>query len=123
MKVNKSKTFKALYSAIAIILCLATGYVIHNVMGGLPPALYGLVVMTFFLKYQLINASYLEQTMQWIFRHMGVCFVPAGVGIIEHYELVVQYGLLLVAITFFTTIMLLTFVGLFVSRSEKRSTQ
>ena len=52
----------------------------------------------------------------WIINHMGVCFVPSGVGIINHFELIQQHGLTIVAIIFFTTFLLLTLVGLWFER-------
>ena len=120
MKVEQLNSLKALYSFSALLICLAIGYLVHYIVGGLPPALYGLIVLTLSLKHRLIRADFLEQTTQWIFRHMGVCFVPAGVGIIEHYELVARYGVTMVLITFVTTMILLTLVGLWVNISEKR---
>ena len=47
---------------------------------------------------------------------MGVCFVPAGVGIINHLELVKEFGVVIVAITFASTFILLTIVGLYYQR-------
>jgi holin-like protein len=52
---------------------------------------------------------------------MGVCFVPAGVGIINHLDLIKQHGLAIVAITFSTTFILLTVVGLHYQRYEIRN--
>ena len=50
---------------------------------------------------------------------MGVCFVPAGVGIINHLDLIKQHGIAIVAITFVTTFVLLTVVGLHYQRYER----
>ena len=47
---------------------------------------------------------------------MAVCFVPAGVGIVNHLDLVRQFGLAIVSITFVTTFILLTLVGLIYQR-------
>ncbi len=51
---------------------------------------------------------------------MAVCFVPAGVGIMNHFELVKQFGITIVAITFVTTFLLLTLVGLHYQRYAER---
>jgi holin-like protein len=42
---------------------------------------------------------------------MGVCLVPAGMGIINHYDLIQQHGLALVVIIFSSTFILLTVIG------------
>lgn len=47
---------------------------------------------------------------------MGVCFVPPGVGIINHFDLIQQHGIAIVAITFATTFILLTLIGLHYQR-------
>ncbi len=58
--------------------------------------------------------------MEWVLANMPVCFVPAGVGIINHYELIKDHGIMLVTIIFLTTFLLLTFVGLTYQRQLNR---
>jgi holin-like protein len=53
---------------------------------------------------------------QWIISHMGVCFIPACVGIINHYELIKNYGFIIVAIILVTTFILISFVGVLAQR-------
>ena len=56
---------------------------------------------------------------------MGVCFVPAGVGIINHFELIKHHGLAIVFIIFITTFILLSFVGIvfeYVLNRDKNNT-
>jgi holin-like protein len=42
--------------------------------------------------------------------------VPAGVGIMNHFELIKQFGITIVMITFVTTFLLMTIVGLHYQR-------
>jgi holin-like protein len=42
---------------------------------------------------------------------MGVCFVPAGIGIINHFQLIQQHGVALIVIIFSSTFILLTVIG------------
>jgi len=107
-----------LYSLISISICLLSGYAINNVFGGLPASLYGMVIFTLLLKLRVLNAEKVNASIAWGLKHMGVCFVPAGVGIINHYQLLKQHGLALVIITFVTTFIVLTFVGLYFQRLE-----
>ncbi|WP_286234826.1 CidA/LrgA family protein [Thalassotalea sediminis] len=112
---------QSLYAVVAILSCLLLGYGLHTLLGGLPPSLYGMIVFTLALHYNVIDDKRLEQSISWILKHMGVCFVPAGVGIIEHYDLIKSYGITMVAITFFTTWLLLTFVGWFAQKQENKA--
>ncbi|WDE04040.1 CidA/LrgA family protein [Thalassomonas viridans] len=104
--------FIALYSLFAIAVSLAAGKLLTATLGGLPGSLHGMIIFTALLHFQVFDAQIIKPAITWIIQHMGVCFVPAGVGIINHFELIKQHGLTIVAIIFITTFILLTFVGL-----------
>lgn len=93
-------------------MCLFIGKMITAYLGGLPSSLYGMLIFTTLLQLNIIDASKIKQSIAWIIQHMGVCFVPAGVGIINHFELIKSHGFSLVAIIFFSTFILLSLVGL-----------
>ncbi|MDO6427474.1 CidA/LrgA family protein [Thalassotalea sp. 1_MG-2023] len=109
-----------LYSIIVILICLFAGYGINFAVGGLPPSLYGMMLFTISLHYKLIDDKTVANSISWTLKNMGVCFVPAGVGIIEHYDLVRSHGIAMVIITFVTTWLLLTFVGWTVQQQENK---
>ncbi|MCJ8319792.1 MAG: CidA/LrgA family protein [Colwellia sp.] len=102
----------AFYSTTIIAACLALGKFIAAYLGGLPASLYGMLIFTSVLHFQLVNPKKIAASISWIIQHMGVCFVPAGVGIINHYQLIKDHGFALVAIVFISTFTLLSFVGL-----------
>ncbi|WP_206483569.1 CidA/LrgA family protein [Thalassotalea sp. G2M2-11] len=112
--------FNALYSISFICLSLALGYAFYAVLGGLPPSLYGMIIFTLLLHFRLCQAEKVKASIDWGIRHMGVCFVPAGVGIMNQYPLIKQHGLALVSIIFITTFLVLTFVGVLYQRLEDR---
>jgi len=101
-----------LYSLFAICLPLLLGKILHASIGGLPGSLYGMMLFSLLLYLKIFDAAKIEQSIQWIIQHMGICYVPAGVGIIDHFNLIKQHGLVLVTIIFFTTFLLMTVVGL-----------
>ncbi len=111
----------ALYSIVAIMLCLYLGKTVHHAFGGLPGSLYGMIVLNIFLYFKMINAERLKATIEWIIKHMSVCFVPAGVGIIDHFDLVAQHGLAIVVVIFISTMALVTAVGLMVEKLSSAS--
>ncbi len=101
-----------LYSIIAVALCLLIGKITTALIGGLPASLYGMIIFTLLLHFQFLNASRIKKSIEWALQNMSVCFVPAGVGIINHYELIKTHGLTIVFIIFITTFLLMTLVGL-----------
>jgi len=115
---NKAKSiYDVGYAVCAILICIALGELIYAIAGGLPASLYGMIVFTLLLKIRWINDKKIDASIRWIIANMGVCFVPAGVGIIQHYELIAKHGISIVLITFVTTFLLLTAIGLSYQKS------
>jgi len=102
----------ALYTLAYIGLCLFLGKLINYTVSGLPASLYGMVIYCILLQMNFISVIKITKANQWIIRNMGVCFVPAGVGIINHFDLIRNHGFALISIIFFSTFALLTFIGL-----------
>jgi len=90
-------------------------------MGSLPASLYGMIIFTVLLHFQLLNPKRVQKSIEWVLQNMGVCFVPAGVGIINHFELITKHGLTIVFIIFITTFSLMTLVGLCYQKMINRS--
>jgi holin-like protein len=99
------------YTVFAISTSLLLGKLLHLLLAALPASLYGMIIYAIFLQLNWFNATRVAKTNQWLVRNMGVCFVPAGIGIINHFELIKQHGIALVAIIFFSTFILLTLIG------------
>ncbi|SEK51037.1 holin-like protein [Colwellia chukchiensis] len=108
----KNHMAQVLYSVFAIMTCLGLGKLCALLAPILPASLYGLIIFTLTLHFRLFNADQIKASVVWSIKHMAVCFVPAGVGIINHFELLKQFGLTIIAITFATTFLLLTLVAL-----------
>lgn len=108
-----------IYSIFSIGFCLLFGKSIEYFLPALPASLYGMMVFTALLHYRFIDAKRVQAFIEWALANMAVCFIPAGVGIINHFELIKRHGLILVAIIFVTTMLLLTFVGIIYQRYIK----
>lgn len=104
------------YTLFAISLSLALGKLANYVLGGLPASLYGMVFYCLLLQLNWLTPSRVSIPNQWLIKHMGVCFVPAGVGIINHFDLIAQHGIALIFIIFSSTFILLSLVGLLSER-------
>ena len=92
---------------------MLVGKIIAFFIGTLPSSLYGLICFTCLLHYKVLCAEKMKHSIEWILRNMSICFIPAGVGIINHFELIKSHGLSIVLIIVVSTFILLTFVGYF----------
>lgn len=100
-----------IYTFISIACCLAFGYFCYYLLPVIPASLYGMMTLTVALSANLINAEKINTTMQWAIRNMGVCFLPAAVGIIEYVTLLEEFGLAITLIAIITTLILMAIVG------------
>jgi len=100
-----------IYSILSVSFCLLVGKSIEFFLPILPASLYGMAIFTLLLHFRFLNAQRIKPCIEWALANMAVCFIPAGVGIINHFELIKQHGVALIAIIFFTTFLLLTLVG------------
>lgn len=112
-----------LYGLSAIAIALALGHLVHALLPSLPASLYGMIIFAALLHFNIVQAAKVSNTINWLLRNIGVCFVPAGVGIVEHFELIKQYGVVLVLIIFLTTFFLLSLVGVTFQYLENRQQQ
>lgn len=104
------------YTLMAICISLLLGKGLNFLISGLPASLYGMVLYAIFLQVNWFSVEKIKHTNQWLIKHMGVCFVPAGLGIINHFDLVQQHGISLIAVIFISTFTLLTLIGLLSER-------
>lgn len=100
-----------LYTLFSISVSLLLGKLANTLFSGLPASLYGMVFYAIFLQLNLLSAERVSATNQWFIRHMGVCFVPAAIGIINHFDLMRQHGIAVMGIIFSSTFILLTVIG------------
>ncbi len=100
-----------LYTIFAISICLLLGKLANYLFAGLPGSLYGMVIYAIFLQLNWFSPEKVTQANQWFVKHMGVCLVPAGMGIIDHFQLIQNHGIALVIIICTTTFILLTTIG------------
>ncbi|WP_286267048.1 CidA/LrgA family protein [Thalassotalea atypica] len=100
-----------LYSVFAIGGSLAVGYGINMIVTLIPPSLIGMIVLATGLKLNWIDAEKLKATIAWIIKHMGVCFVPAGVGVMEHFNLLKHDGPVMLLLAISSTLLLMFIVG------------
>lgn len=100
------------YTLFAISFCLLLGKGLFVWLDILPASLYGMLFYCLFLQLSWVDEHKVSQTNTWLIKNMGICFVPAGVGVIEHLDLLQQYGINIIVIIFISTFILLSIIGL-----------
>jgi holin-like protein len=100
-----------LYTIFVISISLLLGKLANYLLSALPASLYGMIIYALFLQLNWFSAVKVTKTNQWFIKHMGVCLVPAGMGIINHFDLIQQHGIALIVIIFSSTFILLTVIG------------
>ncbi len=117
-----TQIFNVFYSIFAIVSCLALGYGLNYFIDIIPASLYGMAFLSLGLRFSIIQHEKIAASIQWIIRNMGVCFVPAGVGIMEHFGVLKIHGIALFVLTVVTTLLLMWLVGvLFQTGLKKQS--
>jgi len=99
------------YTIFAISICLLLGKLTNYLFAGLPGSLYGMVIYATFLQLNWFSPKKVTSANQWFIKHMGVCLVPAGMGIIDHFRLIQEHGIALIFIICSSTFILLTIIG------------
>ena len=109
---KKSKILNHIYAGLAILLSLLIGKAISHFLGGLPGSLYGMMIFAILLSTGIFNANKIQATITLIFAHMGVLFVPAGVGTINYLEMLGNHWLTILLMIVISTLFIITIVGL-----------
>jgi holin-like protein len=100
-----------IYSCFAISLSLGLGYALNYLLAGLPPSLYGMIIFALLLHFNLVNSDKIKDSIKLIISNMGICFVPAGVGAMNHLPLLKAQGLEIFLMILVTTMLLMAVVG------------
>lgn len=91
----------------------------------IPGSVIGMVLLFFFLHFNWIKIEQVEEVGNWLTDHMGIFFVPAGVGLMTNFDVLAGTWQQLLIIILVSTAFMMVFVGgvvQFVKRkSEHRS--
>lgn len=86
-----------------LIAALFAGSLLKAVLPlAIPETIYGMVILFILFLTKAIKTSDVKKASETILENMSFLFVPAGVGIIENFDLFGQNFLAMVAITFIT---------------------
>lgn len=77
----------------------------------IPAGVYGLFLLLFGLCTGLIKLEHVEETAAFLLEIMPVLFIPATVGLMEHFDLLGRIWLPLLTITVISTVVVMAVTG------------
>lgn len=89
----------------------------------IPASIYGMVLLFFALEFKIIKVSDIKETASFLIEIMPIMFVPAGVGLLESWEVLQPIWIQVVVITLVSTVLVMAASGLvtqFVIRRGKK---
>lgn len=116
-----------LFGIFVLITCQLAGEIIANAMTlPIPGAVIGIVLLTillagadFFPKRGRHASTRVEKAGNGLLACLGLFFIPAGVGIIDHLDLVLEHGLplaLVLIVSILATLVVVVWTFLLVRR-------
>jgi holin-like protein len=77
-----------------------------------PGSVIGMLLLFLFLSTGILKTSWIEAGTKLIINNLAFFFIPVTVGVLEYYDIFAGKGILLVAITLGSTILVMTCGGL-----------
>ncbi|MEI3604378.1 CidA/LrgA family protein [Pseudogracilibacillus sp. SE30717A] len=77
----------------------------------IPGSVIGLILMFILLTTGLLKANWIEKGARFMITHLVLFFIPATVGLLNYYYLFKGKGILLIVITFVSTIIVMISSG------------
>lgn len=109
--------------AIVFTVCFLGKFVCYLLPFQFPASVMGMVLMFLLLFFKVISLRDIKRVSEFLLSNMAFFFIPAGVGILVHYEKIVDKiaPLLLVCIiTTLVTFLVTAYTIMFVVKFQKR---
>lgn len=95
-----------------ILTCFALAELIVYLTGiHFPSSLIGMLLLTLFLKLGWVRLEWVQGVAYFLLAHIGLFFVPPGVALMLHFELIQAELLPIAAATLVSTILVLAITG------------
>lgn len=106
MKIIKQLSWIFLFSLIGEVLSILVASFI-----AIPGSVIGLVLLFLALQLNVLKVEQVDEVGTWLTSNMGIFFVPAGVGLMTNFGVLVDTWWQLLIIMVVTTILMMVFVG------------
>ena len=100
-------------SFLIIMACLLVGLTIQHLLGlAIPGSIFGMLILFTLLVLGLIPVEWVRPTSQLFIRYMVLLFVPISVGLMNHFDMLVDNALPILASAVGGTAIVLVLLGL-----------
>lgn len=115
------KALRIAFGLLWVFLCLYLARALnHNLPTGLPDSIIGMLLLFLLLWMRILPVKWVEPGVSPLLKWMGLLFVPAGAGVVEHLPLLAENGLTIAIIAAISTFMIMASVGWFYQWWEQR---
>lgn len=109
-----------IFSFLILCVCLLIGKSIQFYFElAVPGSILGMLVLFFLLATKLISVKRIEKSSTFLIKHMAVLFLPAGVGLMAHFELIASNALPILIGTLGSSLIVLITIAFLVQRLHK----
>ncbi len=113
---------KLIRQAAFILLIVFVGEVLSKIfLVPLPGSILGLLLLLIFLLTGWVKLDQIQEISSFLMNHLAIFFVPAGVGLITVIGLLKETWFLLLLISVFTTILVLSVTALIVQYIRRKT--
>ena len=103
---------KIIRECAILLICLYAGELLANTTKThFPPSLVGMLLLTFSLKCGLVKLEWMQNISELLLRYMGLFFVPPGVALMQHFDLIQAELLPIIIATIVSTVLVLVCTG------------
>lgn len=106
---------------VILCICLFLGAVTRSIIDfPIPEAVYGMIYLFIALNFHILKSEDVKQTADGILKNLAFLFVPAGVGILAHIDLIKGQILSIGLLVILGTALSIAVTGLVVQFLQRR---
>lgn len=106
---------------IILTLCLWVGNIISKIIPiMIPGSIIGLLLLFFLLAFQLIPTCWIKNSCNLFMRYMTVLFIPAAMGIMDNYSLLLENWIPIILSTVGGSLIVLIFTAFLTENFQKK---
>ncbi|PXV87701.1 CidA/LrgA family protein [Gilliamella apicola] len=106
---------------IILTLCLWAGNIISKIIPiMIPGSIIGLLLLFFLLAFQLVPTCWIKNSCNIFMRYMTVLFIPAAMGIMDNYSLLLENWIPIIFSTVGGSLIVLIFTAFLTENFQKK---
>lgn len=95
-----------------ILLISVLGEILHEIIPlPIPASIYGIIILFFCLELKLLSVSSIKETSAFLLEIMPLMFIPAAVGLMDAWDILLPSLLAYIVITLVSTFIVMAAAG------------